>query len=165
MAAILVSDEINDRLLRAAEAFEEFPHGFTTAGHPVGCAIALKAIDEIVEGGGLDNLVAVAPHFQARLRALAAHPHIGEARGVGLMGALELVRDKASKAPFPPDRPVSEQIANGALDHGLICRPIGQAIVLAPPFIITKGQIDELFDKLERTLGQVFESAPAKAVG
>jgi adenosylmethionine-8-amino-7-oxononanoate aminotransferase len=158
MAAILVSDAINERLLAAAEAFEEFPHGFTTAGHPVGCAIALKAIEVIIDEGVLDNVVAVSPYFQELLWAFADHPHIGEARGVGLMGALELVRDKASKAPFPPDRPVSEQIANGALENGLICRPIGQAVVLAPPFIITRG-----FDKLQTTLDQVFQNGDADA--
>ena len=157
MAAILVSDDINDQLLAVAEEFEEFPHGFTTAGHPVGCAIALKAIEVIINEGVLDNVVEVSPYFQELLQALAIHPHIGEARGVGLMGALELVLDKTSKVSFPPDQPVSEQIANSALENGLICRPIGQAIVLAPPFIITRGQIDELFDKLETTLDQVFQ--------
>ena len=86
-------------------------------------------------------------------------PHIGEARGVGLMGALELVADKANKTPFPPEQPVAENIANVALENGLICRPIGQAIVLAPPFIITRDQIDELFDKLQKTIAQVLDTA------
>lgn len=155
MGAILVSDRIHEQLVTASGEFEEFPHGFTTAGHPVGCAIALKAVDVILNEGVFDNVVEVAPYFQSRLKSFETHPHIGEARGVGLMGALELVSDKASKAPFPPEQPVSEQIANSALENGLICRPIGQAIVLAPPFIITKDQIDELFDKLQKTLGQV----------
>ena len=131
MGAVLISDQIHEGLVSAAEDFEEFPHGFTTAGHPVGCAIALKAIDVILNQGVFDNVVEVAPYFQERLQGFAAHPYIGEARGVGLMGALELVSDKASKAPFPEDQPVSEQIANAALENGLICRPIGQAIVLA----------------------------------
>ncbi len=155
MGAVLVSPDIHDKLIAASEEFEEFPHGFTTGGHPVGCAIALKAIDIILNEGVFDNVVAVSPQFQSRLRAFAAHPHIGEARGVGLMGALELVGDKEEKAPFPPEQPVAEQIANTALENGLICRPVGQAIVVAPPFIITPGQIDELFDKLGRTLEQV----------
>lgn len=155
MGAILISEGIHERLTAAAEAFEEFPHGFTTAGHPVGCAIALKAIDVILNEGVFDNVIKISPYFLSRLNRFAAHPNIGEARGVGLMGALELVSDKASKAPFPPDRPVSEQIAITALENGLICRPIGQAIVLAPPFVITRDQIDELFDKLGRTLDQV----------
>jgi adenosylmethionine-8-amino-7-oxononanoate aminotransferase len=155
MGAILVSEDIHQKLVSAAEEFEEFPHGFTTGGHPVGCAIALKAIDIILNDGVFDNVVTVSPYFQKRLRNLGSHPHIGEARGIGLMGALELVADKEKKSAFPPEQPVAEQIANVALEHGLICRPIGQAIVVAPPFIITKGQIDELFDKLEKTIEQV----------
>jgi adenosylmethionine-8-amino-7-oxononanoate aminotransferase len=155
MGAILVSEDIHQKLVSAAEEFEEFPHGFTTGGHPVGCAIALKAIDIILNEGVFDNVVTVSPTFQERLRSFGSHPHIGEARGVGLMGALELVADKEKKSAFPPEQPVAEQIANVALEHGLICRPIGQAIVVAPPFIITKGQIDELFDKLEKTIEQV----------
>ena len=158
MGAIMVSKSIADKLNQAAEEFEEFPHGFTSAGHPVGCAIALKAIDIITNQGVLDNIVNVSPHFQQRLQGFASHPHIGEARGIGLMGALELVGDKDKKERFPPEQPVAEQIANVALENGLICRPIGQAIVVAPPFIITPDQIDELFDKLEKTIVQVIGS-------
>lgn len=155
MGAIMVSQEIDEKLTAAAEAFEEFPHGFTTGGHPVGCAIALKAIDIIMNDGVLDNVIAVAPYFQKCLSSFQDHPNIGEARGVGLMGALELVSDKQAKSPFPPEQPVAEAIANVALENGLICRPIGQAIVIAPPFIITKDQVDELFDKLNKTMRQV----------
>lgn len=155
MGAILVSQDIHEKLVSAAEVYEEFPHGFTTGGHPVGCAIALKAIDIILNEGVFDNVVAVSPQFQDRLREFASHPHIGEARGVGLMGALEIVGDKERKTPFPPEQPVAEQIANTALENGLICRPVGQSIVVAPPFIITKDQIDELFDKLGKTIEQV----------
>lgn len=159
MGAVLVSDEINDKLVAAAEEFGEFPHGFTTGGHPVGCAIALEAIDIILNDGVFDNVAVVAPRFQERLHQFASHPHIGEARGVGLMGALELVGNKEDNSPFPPEQPVAEQIANVALEHGLICRPIGQAIVLAPPFIISNQQIDDLFDKLQRTLDQVLPNS------
>lgn len=155
MGAILVAPTIAEQLYQASAAYEEFPHGFTTAGHPVGCSIALKAIDIILNGGAFDNVVAVSPYFQERLLQFAAHPHIGEARGVGLMGALELVSDKQQKLPFPPEQPVAEAIANTALDNGLICRPVGQAIVVAPPFIITRRQIDELFDRLRKTIEQV----------
>jgi adenosylmethionine-8-amino-7-oxononanoate aminotransferase len=155
MGAILVSEDIHEKLVAAAEEFEEFPHGFTTGGHPVGCAIALKAIDIILNEGVFDNVVAVSPYFQERLTNFGSHPHIGEARGVGLMGALELVGDKERKSAFPPEQPIAERIANVALEQGLICRPVGQAIVVAPPFIITKGQIDELFDKLGKTIEQV----------
>ncbi len=155
MGAILVSPTIAEQLNQAAAEYEEFPHGFTTAGHPVGCSIALQAIDIILHGGAFDNVVEVSPYFQEQLHRFAAHPHIGEVRGVGLMGALELVSDKSRKAPFPPEQPVAEAIANIALENGLICRPVGQAIVVAPPFIITRHEIDELFDKLSKTIEQV----------
>ena len=155
MGAILVSPAIAEQLDEACQAYEEFPHGFTSAGHPVGCAIALKAIELILEGGAFDNVIEVSPYFQEQLKSFAVHSHIGEVRTVGLMGGLELVGDKANKSPFPPDQPVAEAIANVSLSHGLICRPVGQAIVLAPPFIITRNQIDELFDKLRLTMEQV----------
>ncbi len=155
MGAIMTTKAVTDQLNAAAEQYEEFPHGFTTAGHPVGCSIALKAIDIILHEGVFDNIVAVAPYFQEQLATFSSHPYIGEVRGVGLMGALELVGDKPTKKPFPPENPVAEAIANVALEYGLICRPIGQAIVLAPPFIITRQQVDELFDKLRRTVAKV----------
>jgi adenosylmethionine-8-amino-7-oxononanoate aminotransferase len=82
--------------------------------------------------------------------------NIGEARGKGLMGALEAVKDKATKTPFDGSLSVSEQIANTCTDHGLICRPLGQAIVLCPAFVMTPAQMDEMFSRLEGALKQVF---------
>ena len=114
-------------------------------------------ITPLHEISGLDNVNAVSPHFQARLGEFFERPQIGEARGVGLMGALELVADKATKEAFPAELAVSERIAKTALDLGLICWPIGQAIVLCPPFIITRREIDQLFNRLGRTLDKVFE--------
>ena len=161
MGAIILSPAMTDKLTAASEAEEEFAHGFTTGGHPVGCAVALKAIDVIMNEGLLDNVVAVSPHFQQRLHEFALHEFIGEARGVGLMGALEMVSDKPSKAPFPSSMAVSERVANTALEFGLICRPIGQAVVLCPPFIITNSEIDQLFDALAKTLEKVFSDVRA----
>jgi 4-aminobutyrate--pyruvate transaminase len=155
MGAILISEAIDEQLQTAADELGEFPHGFTTAGHPVGCAIALKAIDLILDEGLFDNVIKIAPHFLARLEACANHPRVGEARGVGLMGALEVVHDKETKAPYPTEDSIGEKIAGAALENGLICRPIGQAVILAPPFIISPGELDELFDKLYQTLSQV----------
>ncbi|MFN3146840.1 MAG: aminotransferase [Paracoccaceae bacterium] len=156
MGAIILGPELCDRLDAAAHEVEEFPHGFTASGHPVGCAIALKAIDVILNEGLLDNVRRLTPRFQAGLADLADNPNIGEWRGKGLMGALEAVRDKATKTPFDGSLSVSERIANTCTDHGLICRPLGQSIVLCPPFIITETQMDEMFDKLRAALKQVF---------
>ena len=156
MGAVILGPDLADRMQNAAEAIEEFPHGFTASGHPVGCAIALKAIDVVMNDGLMENVRTLTPRFEAGMAQLAQHPHIGEWRGKGLMGALEAVRDKDTRTPFEAELSISERIANTCTDHGLICRPLGQSIVLCPPFIMTDAQMDEMFEKLEGALSQVF---------
>ncbi len=156
MGAVILGPELTDRLDAAVDQIDEFPHGFTASGHPVGCAVALKAIDLIVNEGLLDNVRTLTPKFEAGLAELAQHKNIGEARGKGLMGALEAVRDKGTKSPFPGDLSVSERIANACTDRGLICRPLGQSVVLCPPFILTDAQMAEMFSKLADALDAVF---------
>ena len=157
MGAVILGPELSNRLQAASEAIEEFPHGFTASGHPVGCAIALKAIDVVLNEGLAENVRTLTPLFEAGMARLAEHPNIGEWRGKGLMGALEAVADKDTKRPFDGTLSVSERIANACTDQGLICRPLGQSIVLCPPFIMTAAQMDEMFGKLEKALKKVFD--------
>ena len=157
MGAVILGPELSDRMQAAAEKIEEFPHGFTASGHPVGCAIALKAMDVVMNEGLAENVKALTPKFEAGMAYLAENPNIGEWRGKGLMGALEAVQDKATKMPFPGTLSVSERIANACTDQGLICRPLGQSIVLCPAFIMTEPQMDEMFGKLEKALVKVFK--------
>jgi 4-aminobutyrate--pyruvate transaminase len=102
------------------------------------------------------NIVAharkVGARFQSRLRALGEHPLVGEARGVGLIGALELVAGKVEKTPFAPVGRVGLHCSDRCLDEGLIVRNIGDVIALCPPLVISDSEIDELFDRLERAL-------------
>jgi adenosylmethionine-8-amino-7-oxononanoate aminotransferase len=156
MGAVILGPELSDRIQAASEKVEEFPHGFTASGHPVGCAIALKAIDVVMNEGLAENVKKLTPRFEAGLKRLAEHKNIGEWRGKGLMGALEAVKDKATKTPFDGKLSVSERIANACTDLGLICRPLGQSIVLCPPFITTETQMDTMFEKLETALRKVF---------
>lgn len=156
MGAVILGPDLADGMQAAIDEIEEFPHGFTASGHPVGCAIALKAIDLILNDGLIDRVRQGAPRMQAGLAEIAKHPNIGELRGTGYMWALEAVRDRATKAPFESDLSVSERIANTCTDHGLICRPLGQSVVLCPPFILTDGQMDEMLEKLDAALKQVF---------
>jgi 4-aminobutyrate--pyruvate transaminase len=156
MGAVILGPELTAKLQAASEAIEEFPHGFTASGHPVGSAVALKAIDVIMNEGLIDNVRALTPKFEAGMAHLLQNPNIGEARGVGFMGALEAVADKATKTPFAGDLSVSERIANACTDQGLICRPLGQAVVLCPAFIMTEPQMDEMFEKLDSALKKVF---------
>ena len=156
MGAVILGPDLSDRLMAAVEEAEEFPHGFTASGHPVGSAIALAAIGLILEGGLIERVRELTPRFEAGLARLAEHRNIGEWRGKGLMGALEAVSDKSTREPFPSDLSVSERIANACTDHGLICRPLGQSIVLCPPFVMTDAQMEEMFGKLEASLEEVF---------
>ncbi|SEW22748.1 Adenosylmethionine-8-amino-7-oxononanoate aminotransferase [Cognatiyoonia koreensis] len=156
MGAVLLGPDLTDRLQKAAEEIEEFPHGFTASGHPVGCAIALKAIDVVLNEGLLDNVRKLTPLFEEGMARLAEKKNIGEWRGKGLMGALEAVKDKDTKTPFDGSLSVSERIANACTDHGLICRPLGQAVVLCPAFIMTPAHMDEMFSKLDSALDKVF---------
>ncbi len=156
MGAVIVNKEFADEFTSASEDAEEFPHGFTAGGHPVGCAIALKAIDVIINEGLLENVKNVSPYFHERLKEFNQYEHIGETRGVGLMAALEMVKDQKTKEPFEGHLNMGDKVANMSIDNGLICRPLGPAIVLCPQFIITKNQIDEMFDSLHNTLKKAF---------
>ncbi|MCY0097042.1 aspartate aminotransferase family protein [Hoeflea ulvae] len=156
MGAVILGKELSEELIRVSEEAEEFPHGFTAGGNPLGCAVALKSIEVIENEGLMENVVKVSPHFMQRLRKLGEHKYAGEARGVGLMGAVEIVADKKTKQALPSELQISERIANKALEKGLICRPLGAAIVLGPAFIITEKEIDEIFDILEETMVEVF---------
>ena len=95
---------------------------------------------------------AVAPLFQERLRRFGAHPLVGEARGVGLVGALELVRDKATKEPFDPAQGVGALAYELAQEEGLITRAIGDTLALCPPLIISEDEIEQMFDRLGAAL-------------
>jgi 4-aminobutyrate---pyruvate transaminase len=162
MGAVILSTEMAERIERACAKYQQLPTGFTTGAHPVGCSIALAVLDQLLEGGVFKHAQAMGPVFQAGLHRFADHPMVGEARGVGLMGALEMVADKETKAPYPASLEVSERVARQAMKNGLICRPLGPAVVLAPPFIITKEQVDELFRLLRRTLDEVYATLPGK---
>ena len=129
-----------------------------SGGHPVGCAIALKAIDVIINEGLLENVKNVSPYFLSRLDEFNEYKYIGETRGVGLMAALEMVKDKKNKTPFDSYFSIGEKVANQSIDNGLICRPLGPSIVLCPQFIITKEQIDTMFDMLHDTLKKTFNN-------
>jgi 4-aminobutyrate--pyruvate transaminase len=95
----------------------------------------------------------VAPHFLKRLRALSEHPLVGEAGGIGLIGAIELVADKKSKKSFDPTKQVAAAVGRFAEEAGLIVRPLlGDRIALCPPLVINEKEIGELFDRFETAL-------------
>ena len=152
ISATIISAPIFEALVAQSDKMGLFAHGFTYSGHPVAAAVALETLKIYEERGILDHVRAIAPHFQERLRRLGAHPLVGEARGVGLVGALELVRDKTSKEPFDPALGVGGLAYELAQEEGLIVRAIGDALAICPPLIISDDEIDQLFDRLGTAL-------------
>lgn len=144
-------------------------HGHTYMAHPVACAAAL-AVQEVIEAEDLlSNVRKQGAHLAEQLDArFAQHPHIGDIRGRGLLMALEIVADRATKEPFAASRDLAERIRVTARDNGLICYPTsgsadgtnGDHILLAPPYIVDEGTISKCVDLLERTLEIVFATTP-----
>jgi 4-aminobutyrate--pyruvate transaminase len=152
ISALMINERVFQALVIESEKIGTFGHGFTYGGHPVPCAVALRALQIYEDDRIVDHVRAVAPKLQNGLRALAAHPLVGEARGIGLIGALELVRDKSSKDSFPPAALMGAKAAAAAQRHGLITRAMGDTLAFSPPLIIDPGQIGALLGAVERAL-------------
>ena len=154
MSATVISDVIYDVLVRQSEKIGIFAHGFTYSGHPVAAAVGVETLKIYEERRILDHVHSVMPRFQERLRQLGSHPLVGEARGMGLIGAVELVQDKSSKKPFDAAVTAGALAAELVLENGLIVRAAGDALAVCPPLIIETKQIDQWFDRLAATLDQ-----------
>ena len=152
LSAILFTDKIYQTLADNSARIGVFAHGFTASGHPVGTAVALENLDIIEEKDLVGAARRMAPQFQERLQSFASHPQVGEARGIGLVGALEFVADKATKAPFDPPGSFGARLVELCHEEGLIIRAIGDVAAFCPPLIITPAEIDEMFDKFGRAL-------------
>ncbi|MEM6745059.1 MAG: aspartate aminotransferase family protein [Pseudomonadota bacterium] len=152
IAAVLVSEEIYAGVADTSARNGGFGHGFTGSGHPVGSAVALETIKIIEERDLVGHVREVGPRLQDGLRRLAGHALVGEARGVGLIGALELVADKETRRPFDPALKAGIMTQDLALEQGLIVRALGDSIAVTPPLVISAEEIDDLLGRLERTL-------------
>jgi 4-aminobutyrate--pyruvate transaminase len=141
-----------DAMLAESRKIGTFGHGNTYAGHPVAAAVANKTLEIYKRDNILAHVNSLIPAFQKRLRALADHPLVGEARGVGLVGGLELVADKATKRAFSPKQGVAPKTVVFGQEEGLIVRAIGDTLAICPPLIITAAEVEELFDRLTRAL-------------
>jgi 4-aminobutyrate--pyruvate transaminase len=119
----------------------------------VAAAVALKTLEIYKRDRIFEGVRAKEPLFQKRLSALADHPLVGEARGIGLIGGLEIAADKATKAQFDPKKGVATKAVGFAQGEGLIVRSLlGDRIAVCPPLIISEQEIDEMFDRLTRAL-------------
>jgi putrescine---pyruvate transaminase len=151
ISGLMINDRIADPIINRGE----FVHGFTYSGHPVAAAVAMENVrilrdEKIVETAGTDT----GPYLQARLRELADHPLVGEVRGVGMIAGIELVEDKAARKSYDPGRKVGQTCRDLCTDNGVIVRAVRDVIVLSPPLIISRDEIDVLVDTLARCLDE-----------
>lgn len=153
MGALTVPEHVYETLVQASGKHGVFAHGFTYSGHPLACAVALKTIEIYERINIVEHVRRVAPIFQMRLGALADHPLVGEARGVGLIGGLELVKDKRVRQSFDAKLGVGAKAARLAEEEGVLCRAVGgDTVALCPPLVINGAEINALFDCITRAL-------------
>ncbi|MCA3251452.1 MAG: aspartate aminotransferase family protein [Pseudomonadota bacterium] len=169
ISAILVSGRIFDTL---ADRRGYFIHGHTYNASATPCAAALAVITQIRERGLLERVQVQGARLRGALaQRLGAHPHVGDIRGRGLLLGLELVRDRETKSTFDPTRMLWAGVQQQAMQRGLICYPMGGTadgmngdhILLAPPFIIDDGHIEEIVDKLAQSIDAAVATLPAEA--
>jgi 4-aminobutyrate---pyruvate transaminase len=156
IGAVMISSAIYDALVKQSEKIGMFSHGFTYSGHPVTSAVALETLKIYEQDDILSHVRRMAPRMQAGLRRFADHPLVGEVRGIGLIGAVELVADKSTRASFDPAQGVGPFLYKRAHQHGLILRALGDSIAFCPPLIINEKEIDLMFERFARALDDTF---------
>jgi putrescine aminotransferase len=137
---------VGDRIARVMiDQGGEFEHGYTYSGHPVACAVALANIRLIQREGLVEKVrTDTGPYLAEHFKALAEHPLIGEAQSVGLMGALQIVKDKSTGACFDGALEVGMICRGHCFANGLIMRAVGDRMIIAPPLVITRAQLDDM---------------------
>jgi 4-aminobutyrate--pyruvate transaminase len=158
IAGVMIPEVMYQALLSESKRIGVFGHGFTYGGHPVSAAVALKAIEIYQRDRIFAKAAERTPQFQARLAALNGHPLVGEARGLGLIGGVELVAAKTGKRSFDPQHGVGARAVQFAEAEGLIVRSVlGDVLTLCPPLVISEREIGELFDRLGRALDKTLD--------
>ena len=163
ISANLLTNELYDVLLAQSDKPGIFGHGYTYSAHPVPAAVALETLKIYEERDIVSQVRRVGPRMQAAIRSYADHPLIGDARGIGLIGAVELVRDKASKQSFDPKAGVAAYLVRRAQHYGAILRNMpGDVVAFSPPLIISETEIDEMMNCFARALDDTWAMVKEK---
>ena len=152
LGGVMVGDKVADVLLSKGG---EFAHGLTYSGHPASCAAGIATLNTLRETDIIARAARdIAPHLQSRLRELEDHPIVGQVRGRGMFAAVELVRDKGSRERLAPESQAAVYCRDRANSNGLMVRQTGDAMIMAPPLVSQREEIDELVDKLHQALDE-----------
>jgi 4-aminobutyrate--pyruvate transaminase len=153
ISAVLVSSQIVAGLEKQASELGIFGHGYTYSAHPVPAAVALRTLELMEDRQIVEHVRSIAPLFNERVSALKKFNCVGDTRGVGLIGAMEFVGVPGTRAKMDPKKKFSVKAQKIIQDAGVILRSLpGDAIGFCPPLIITKNQINEMFDRIETVM-------------
>lgn len=152
IAAVLINDKVFQPVADQSNSLGTLGHGFTASGHPVASAVALENLKVIEDDGLVQHAAAMGERLRAGLMAYRDHPLVGEVRGCGLIAAVELVGDKASKTPYQASGVLGRYLAGRAQEHGMISRAMGDALAFCPPLIIKEVEVDEMLRRFDRAL-------------
>jgi adenosylmethionine-8-amino-7-oxononanoate aminotransferase len=155
LAATLTTAEVFEAFLGDPGGGKTFHHGHTYSANPIGCAAALASLDLFEEEGVVDRVARLAPVLAEGVRALADLPVVGDVRHIGMVAALELVRDRGTKEPLPGTDPVFRAVRREGLRRGLFLRPLGNVVYLFLPQAVTREAMDDILSRFGDTLRKV----------
>jgi len=156
LGGVLVSDRIANAIVSQGG---EFAHGFTYSGHPAACAVAIANIKILRDEGIIEHVKQdIGPYFCEQWASLADHPLVGEARCIGLVGAIEIVSNKATRERFDKKLKAGDRCRDFCFENGLVMRAVGDSMIVAPPLIMEHHHIDELVTKARRCLDLTADS-------
>ena len=151
LAGTIYSKRIHDAIMQAPPD-KKFMHGYTNAGHPAACAVALRNLQIIEDEGLVERANVMGERLLNGLRALQEHPNVGDVRGLGLIAGLELVADRSTKAPFDPSDAVGPRVLKEMRKRGVLTRVKGDSVLFAPPLIVEAAQVDRIISALEESI-------------
>ena len=154
LAATLTTEQVYDAFLGPAGGTRTFYHGHTYTANPTGCALALASLELFEEDQLLARMATTVPLLRQGMARFAGMPYVGEVRGIGMVGALELVRDPATREPLPAGDPLLQRITREGLRHGIILRPIGNVVYLFLPQATTPTELADILDRVHGTLAE-----------
>ena len=164
MGAVLMADHVYQTIADAAPAALPIGHGFTYSGHPVSAAVALEVLRLYREGGLLENGRKTGLRFAEQLERIKAHPLVGDVRGRGMLGAIELVSSKATKAGFAAELDLGGRLSQLTWDNGVIARCFANAVIaFAPALCCTESEMDLIFERVEKSLDQLLDQPDIRA--
>lgn len=150
---------VRDKVVAVLEQGGDFNHGFTYSGHPVAAAVGLENLRILRDEHVIEQVKSkTAPYLQKRLRELADHPLVGEVRGLGMLGAIELVKNRTTRERYPAELAVGMRCRTYCFENGLVMRAVGDTMIIAPPLVMSLDEVDELVEKARLCLDLTLQS-------